>query len=818
MSIARLEASSSRRGWGDAAALAVFAVAVAWLFSASLFGGRVLTPADLSLFGAPWAGHLDPAASPAAGYFGDPVHFVQPDLYAARTQIRGGHVPAWNPAISGGRPLLASQQAAPLYPVNGLAHVFPFWQSLAWIAALKVLLAAVGAYLLCRAYALSRWAATLGGLAFGMGHGFVLWLEHPHAAVWALLPWALLTGERLVVRARAADAALLGIVTGCALLGGHPESFFVLLLALVGYLAVRIRQLARRRGMIVRRRLALAFAALFLAWLIGGVATLPFLEALVQSDDVRRPQFSDPLRILYGAFFPDKWGRPDRGVDHGGPGVGYSARALYVGALPLVLAFAGALRRLPPERRDVKRFFVGLTVCALLLTVDLPPQDLIVHVPPFSLMIMHWFVWPAFLGIAVLAAFGLDGMLAADGRDRRRLLVAAGAAAVVPVLWELRHPSLLGHLGDAIGQLPDLDESRPSFAVTSATAALRWTVLACGGGVVAWLLSRKRGRALGAALVIALTVADLVLVSRGYHPAIPERSAAPPDPSTLRFVKERVGSARVGGVANAFSPNVAAFHGLRDLRGEGLPRLRRHSQLYEALDGTTNRSVGRNLYEPRSDRAVRLLDVFAVRYVFEAEPTLPARPGFHTIADARGDRLVENRSAVPRAWVAHDWRVAKDFDDALDTTAGSTTAELRRAPVIEGSARPRRDSGIGRGAPPSTARIRRDEPSEVRIEYTSPASGWLVLADTHYPGWKAEVDGQRASIHPANAAFRAVAAPAGRHTVTFRYRSASVTAGVAMTVAGILTAALLLAVPRARRQASERVEPTTRAGAPTATE
>ena len=47
--------------------------------------------------------------------------------------------------------------------------------------------------------------------------------------------------------------------------------------------------------------------------------------------------------------------------------------------------------------------------------------------------------------------------------------------------------------------------------------------------------------------------------------------------------------------------------------------------------------------------------------------------------------------------------------------------------------------------------------------------GWLLLLDSYYPGWKAEVDGKQVEILRANGFFRTVHIPAGKHTVVFTY-------------------------------------------------
>ena len=67
----------------------------------------------------------------------------------------------------------------------------------------------------------------------------------------------------------------------------------------------------------------------------------------------------------------------------------------------------------------------------------------------------------------------------------------------------------------------------------------------------------------------------------------------------------------------------------------------------------------------------------------------------------------------------------------------------------------------------------------------------IVVSDTYFPGWRAYVDGAPARIYQVNGAMRGILAPAGVHSVTMRYRPMVVYEGAALTVLGILGAALL---------------------------
>jgi hypothetical protein len=81
----------------------------------------------------------------------------------------------------------------------------------------------------------------------------------------------------------------------------------------------------------------------------------------------------------------------------------------------------------------------------------------------------------------------------------------------------------------------------------------------------------------------------------------------------------------------------------------------------------------------------------------------------------------------------------------------------------------------------------RDAPNAVTIRANLEAPGYLVLADTWYPGWKATVDGEQVELLRANHAFRAVKLDEGTHTVEMVYRPLAAILGVWISI-GMLAA------------------------------
>jgi len=160
-------------------------------------------------------------------------------LFAAR-QIHAGFIPLWNPHQFSGAPFLANGQSAIFYPLN-----LPFWlldvaTAFGVSALLHTLLACLATYFLAQRWQLSRAAALVAAIAFGFGGYLAAWVMLPtlaNTASW--LPLLVLcleygaqssaaTQRRLIV-----SALPLALTLCCALLAGHAQIFFYLLVALL---------------------------------------------------------------------------------------------------------------------------------------------------------------------------------------------------------------------------------------------------------------------------------------------------------------------------------------------------------------------------------------------------------------------------------------------------------------------------------------------------------------------------------------------------------------------------------------------------------
>jgi hypothetical protein len=168
-------------------------------------------------------------------------------------------------------------------------------------------------------------------------------------------------------------------------------------------------------------------------------------------------------------------------------------------------------------------------------------------------------------------------------------------------------------------------------------------------------------------------------------------------------------------------------------------------------------------------------------------PVLLSTAGDYRLVHSGDVKIYEVRDALPRAYVVHQTRVITDDEAALAAMADPAFQPDQEAILAAGKTLQEAPST----AP--TVKVATYAPEAIATQATLDAPGYLILSDAWYPGWRATVDGERATIERANTMFRAVYLPAGTHEIRFAYRPIRFYAGAAasgITLLGIVSAAI----------------------------
>jgi hypothetical protein len=180
--------------------------------------------------------------------------------------------------------------------------------------------------------------------------------------------------------------------------------------------------------------------------------------------------------------------------------------------------------------------------------------------------------------------------------------------------------------------------------------------------------------------------------------------------------------------------------------------------------------------------------------------------------------VLKNPEVFPRAWVVHRAEFVAPIDDLSRRTRSDATEPLvyrahdgglplwpgprrQEYPLREQVQIEARDPSRLiefvrdlRTRPSETVKVDHYKPDHVRLIAQLDEPGFVVLADTYYPGWSAQrQNGDAVPIVRANRAMRAMPLPAGTHTIDMRYRCVWFELGAAVsTVAWSVVAAAML--------------------------
>jgi Bacterial membrane protein YfhO len=378
---------------------------------------------------------------------GDPDRLYRPLKSELARALADGRLPFWSMRFGLGVPLVAESHVAAFYPLNVLLYGF-FDLSLAYRLSMWLHYVALAGttYLFARGLGLSNWGSALAGVAFALcGFQAIHSSHEPFYSVMPYLPLALWITERYLGNGRILWLALLALCLGVQWSLGHfqIQTWTGGLVIVTALWRATLDRRAWGRALCVIAATAwgamLAAVQLGLSWQLAG--------AVRQTGRLAND-------LTYYSYPPSHWFElvlprlvrelrlgPEDPYWFGQQTWGYEA-ALYVGTIPVILAFIGLCGRPPSRSAALWRVLVPASFAIATMPRWWPQGYL--HL--LSLPGIGYFRAPArytlltSLGVAVLAGEGFDKAIS---KTRFRVgfsasLAFAGCAAVVAFLWTSR--------------------------------------------------------------------------------------------------------------------------------------------------------------------------------------------------------------------------------------------------------------------------------------------------------------------------------------------------------------------------------------------
>lgn len=687
----------------------------------------------------------------------DLVNQVLPWYQFQAAEWHRHRLPLWDPHHWAGQSLIGQLQPGVVFPLNWILFVLPFdrtgHMSLDWMTRYFVFihyLAALFTYCLCRDLNRSKMASVLAGIAFGLAGclGTLTWPQMLNGAIWG--PLILLFFLRAMRGARVPrNAAIAGAAFAFSVLGGHHQipTFFMLMVAGV-WLFFYLGSGRRWNSQLIAA--ALIFAAI--AASLSLIQTLPAYE-----------YWNQALRWV-GAKNPVGWS--DK--------VPYTVHAEYsfhpVGLLNLVLpnilpassgdkgfvgfaivtlaVFAVFVRWSNPE----VRLFSGIALGGLVFSLggrsllhgvaySLIPSVHRARSPEVSICVFH-------LGLAVLAAYGLDGLQDGSRRLARRLrcvsrsLWTAGALLwlVIFVVW-----------ATAKDKVCALDSAALPAGALLLLGAI-WFALARGS--ISW-----RGAAV-AMICISLLEINQVTTANYFHR---EQEWEFLDKlyrydDLAAFLRKQPEPVRVAVDKSEIAFNFGDWYGIDETEGYA---------------GVT-KNIIRVAFTPNA----RLL--LGENFIIGRKPSRERQTPVYERPD--GLKIFRDPDAFPRVWPVHQAQSAAD----VPTIFAAPLEALRQTAFFAGPA-----PKVERCNDPDEVVLLARESNRVVVEANMRCRGVVVVGETFSPGWVARIDDIPARIYEAYGVVRAVEVAAGRHRIVFDYRPRAFSVGV---IAGVLGLIVLLVI------------------------
>ncbi|MBM4324030.1 MAG: hypothetical protein FJ115_10765 [Deltaproteobacteria bacterium] len=757
-------------------------------------------------------------------------YFIPPRFFWVES-LKQLDFPLWNPYQFSGAPFFANPQNGVLYPLNGLFFLLPFDIAFNSIILLHFFLAGLFTYLFMRDLKVSSTGSLVSGLVWMLGGYFLSvhsLLNILLSVVWT--PLILLFFRRALIRPGIRNEVITAIFTTLSFLGGGIEvvygNFFVLLFMI--FLPVTSDQWAEE-GQRRWKRIAFGIRSLLIlsiAFIIfSAIQLLPFLELWLHSIRGEGISYHEatvwsftPKDILL-FFLPDAYGYF---LDMKKYWITQCwLKTMYTGGLPFILSliffFIHYPGSFPNEKEGWVRkisgnrpFFLALMIFSLFLSLGKynPLYPFVFKYVPFFNGIRYpvKFLYIFILALAVTAGLGFESLRQfskeREGKTFKHLLMGFSLISGCTLLF-----LVLGH-----GQIEHFLKAReidfPQFNHLSAN--LFHTKRFFFYLTLFFLLFRVgfevRWKGWAKVSLIIFLIADL-FGNMGFYgkektddyfrkTKIVEAISLEKGPFRIFSTSKTINLDTPILLGNAVPfdlikekhlPSLNMIYHFHDIWGIDVVRLKKNDDLY------------RKFINLPSISSSHLVDVYGVKYVISVT-SLEEDPRFELIyarlEGLEGEReellrketikLYRVKKPSPKAQIVKDFKVM-DPKEILPEMVDKDFQSGRKVLLEEVPQWNHQNStpdSLTIGDEKKFVKFISETNNRLSLQVRTDEKSILVLSDTHYPGWKAFVDGREEKILRANYHFRAITLNNGSHRVDFMFDPISFKLGAGITLVG----------------------------------
>lgn len=765
------------------------------LFKPALTDNKIFIPSDLVFSMAPWAMHskefgvptgtpkeiLGPDTKAPDGIMikfhnmepTDVIHHQYPYRLFYQRNILKGKVPLWNPHQFCGAPFNGNDQSSIFYPFQFLFYRFLDAPSAyTWLAFMQFFLGGLFMYLLMRFEGAGHSGGLLSAIIFMFNGCAIVWMPNTtfqSPGIW--LPLILLLAGISYRRKKILAALLCSVVIGTLLTAGLLQyasyALFALLMYTGWHMLLKRKDFAHAKFIFISSAIMVALGVAISTAHVWPVKTLSSLIYRVPRPPVGLHFNGLPAKYLKTIIFPDLYGSPID-MTYNNP-VPYMSTNFFIPAAALALCvFAFIMvffKRIPARKRTAALFYFILMIFALAAMFGNPVYAFYYYLVPGAKTLKVSRIGYLFtFGASASAGFGLFAIKTFV----QSIVARACANSIVCADSSIHSDDPEATDDENLNNLEVSDELNDSnleitapHAASSFTDYLRKPYLAAPTLV---------------SIILILVVSYCLIPWAIKYSTFSERKYLYPEVDSIKFLKE----IKDGDKWRVFSPdrpatiypNVSMALGLDDIRGYDSLNLSNYGALFDAILSKGKSKVPRlavTIAELPGLISSQQLNWLNVRYIITTARVDPKRvPWYDVMSFNNGISILRNKRAYGRAFFPDEYAVIANDEEVIDR-------------ISENGYKPDKIIYLSKSLDfmklsklPTGNLIKPDmylfkfnawEPGYIEMEASIPTQKAMFFSETFYPGWKASIDDVPVEIVRANAVFRAVPVPAGKHVL-----------------------------------------------------
>jgi hypothetical protein len=789
-------------------ALIVLLSVLAIVFFPVLFQGRVLLPLDyLNTMILPYSAQYRQAVA-YNHFLCDAVMQYYPYKVLTRKGLSKGILNYWDQYVMGGYPRYAETMGAHFDITNIILLCASMPTAYHLQIILQLLIAGLGMFLLLRFYKVSEFIAILFSVVYMLNSMFITWLLHRWiVASFCWVPFIILMLCKYYDTKKTYFLILSSIFLAFSYLGGSFQTSVFVTFILFTFNASFFLFTVKDNS--IGRLLKIPFIVFSVGFGLSAIMWFPSLEMyllnICEKSYLGSAFYQNPflkrilsLPLLLTFFIPELAG---------------SVRAFslsriinisifdfngFVGFLPNLFGVWGAFFLW--KRRLIIRPFIILMFLGLAIPLF----------TPLSKYLYFRFFMVFIFGLIIVGAVAFNTFIK-DQSCRKDFgkwykyvamifcLIVAGVVllnicfsfyheysytrATEYLKANIHHAQFVG--GNAEWFFSRIVKTFEHFTITSPTMYLPFF---CVSGVLIFLFYFLKGRLKAKIMLIGLgviTFIQLFIFSRSWLPMIDSDKYPLYAPTQeLEFLRKDSDNYRVlvhyDRIVSQpiFPANILSMYKIADLSG------------YESIFPETIINL-----RSKGDYGSRLLGLLNVKYLLVAKDIQLQDSNFILVYSGVVN-IYKNLKWLSRAFLAYRYKVVPDDNAAL---------KIIRKKDFDGSVvifetPPIRKMDFSGEDIKNSVNFLIVENNMIKIRVETEKWGYLVLADTYYPGWRVFVNGKKSEIMKANYIMRAVTVPPGINEVVFRFDPFSFKVGMWTSIITFFLCAIIITMHFIRRQ------------------